>query len=159
MPEHHGPEPASSLDIAPGLGNVLFDVWLVSRAVHALVDDAIRPAGLDADEYAIYSVLASGDPMTPTELARWMAAPPTTVSSFIKRFEKRGHLIRVTNPEDGRSHRVQLTAEGQQAHAHASRLYRPVLAEVEQRLKDQADRTHQHLQALHRVVDTLRHPT
>lgn len=159
MREHTDPEPASSLDIAPGLGNVLFDVWLVSRAVHALVDDAIRSAGLDADEYAIYSVLASGDPMTPTELAHWMAAPPTTVSSYIKRFEKRGHLVRVTNPEDGRSHHIQLTAEGQQAHSQASRRYRPVLAEVEQRLEEQADQTHQQLQTLHQVIDALRHST
>ncbi|MGI9615707.1 MAG: hypothetical protein ACR2QO_22535 [Acidimicrobiales bacterium] len=88
MREHADPEPEPSLNIAPGLGNVLFDVWLVSRAVHALVDDAIRSAELDADEYAVYSVLASGDPMTPTELARWMAAPrrasrpdPPTTSS------------------------------------------------------------------------------
>ena len=159
MREHTNPESEPSLTIAPGLGNVLFDVWLVSRAVHALVDDAIRAAGLDADEYAIYSVLASGDPMTPTELAHWMAAPPTTVSSYIKRFEKRGHMIRFTNPDDGRSHRVQLTAEGLQAHNQASGLYRPVLADVEQRLDEQVDQTHQQLQALHRVVDALRRAT
>lgn len=159
MREHSDPGPESSLNIAPGLGNVLFDVWLVSRAVHSLVDDAIRSAGLDADEYAIYSVLAAGDPLTPTELALWMSAPPTTVSSYIKRFEKRGHMVRVTNPDDGRSHRLQLTAEGQLAHRQASKLYRPVLAEVELRLEGQADQTHQRLQALHQVIDELRHRT
>ena len=145
----------SPLDIAPGLGNVLFDVWLVSRAVHALVDDAIRPTGLDADEYAIYSVLASGDPMTPTQLARWMAAPPTTVSSYLKRFERRGHMERVTNPDDGRSHRVRLTPAGRQAHRQASTLYRPVLADVERSLEDQTDQIHRSLRALHQVIDEM----
>lgn len=159
MREHTDPEPESPLDIAPGLGNVLFDVWLVSRAVHALVDEAIRSAGLDADEYAVYSVLASGEPRTPTELANWMAAPPTTVSSYIKRFEKRGHLVRVANPEDGRSYRVQLTAEGQQAHSQASKGYRPVLAEVERRLEEQGVDPRQELQALRQVVDAFRHTT
>jgi DNA-binding MarR family transcriptional regulator len=159
MRDRKNPGAEPSLNIAPGLGNVLFDVWLVSRAVHDLIDDAIRSAGLDADEYAIYSVLASGDALTPTELAQWMAAPPTTVSSYIKRFEKRGHMVRVTNPEDGRSHRVQLTAEGQQAHKRARRLFRPVLAQVEQSLAGRADQTHQQLRALHQVIDVLRHST
>ncbi len=45
--------PPDMLD--PGIGNVLFDTWLVSRAVHSLIDDVIKPTGLDADEFAIYS--------------------------------------------------------------------------------------------------------
>ena len=101
-----------ALGLEPGLGNVLFDVWLVSRATTALLDDVLRASGLDADEFAVYSVLASGDGMTPTELAHWMAAPPTTVSSYVKRFETRGHVRRVPNPEDRRSYRLQLTVVG-----------------------------------------------
>ncbi len=159
MGDQAKPEAEPPLNIAPGLGNVLFDVWLVSRAVHALVDDAIGEAGLDADEYAVYSVLSSGDAMTPTELAHWMAAPPTTVSSYIKRMQKRGHAIRVANPEDGRSHRVQLTADGQRVHANASRLFQPVLAEVEERLGAGTDQAHRQLRALHQVVDALRAST
>ena len=51
--------------IDSGLSNVLFDVWLAFRAVHPLIDDAIRPSGLDVDEFAIYSVLAAGTAMSP----------------------------------------------------------------------------------------------
>lgn len=159
MPDHTSPGEAPSLRIAPGLGNVLFDVWLVSRAVHALVDDAIGETGLDADEYAIYSVLSSGEPMTPTDLARWMAAPPTTVSSYIKRFERRGHLVRRSNPADGRSSLVELTAAGQQAHRAASERFGPVLAEIESALGDEAAPAHQQLRMLHDVVDAHRRPT
>src|SRR4051812_46313948 len=94
--EVHG----ASGSISPPDGtNVLFDVWLVSRATFALLDTALAPSGLSADEFAIYSVLASTDAMTPTELARWMAAPPTSMSSYIKRFEARGHLIRAAHPD------------------------------------------------------------
>ena len=87
------PNTADMLD--PGLGNVLFDTWLVSRAAHSLIDDVIKQAGLVADEFAIYSILSRGEGMTPSELARWMSAPATTVSSYVKRFERRGHVDRV----------------------------------------------------------------
>jgi DNA-binding MarR family transcriptional regulator len=141
--------------VEPGLANVLFDVWLVSRAVHALIDDAIRPSGLDADEFAIYSVLASDAAMTPSELADWMAAPPTTVSSYIKRFERRGHVRRVPNPEDRRSYRVELTTAGREAHHTAGALFRPALDHLDEALEESLIDTRQRLLELRRVVDTL----
>lgn len=147
------------LGLDPGLGNTLFDVWLVSRAVNSLIDDAISSTGLDADEFAIYSVLASSDHVTPSELAHWMAAPATTVSSYIKRFETRGHVERVTNPDDGRSRRIKLTAAGRRAHRRAGELFTPILHEVEQRLGSRTGQTHQRLQGLHRIVDEIRHRT
>ena len=97
---------AAAVVVPPEGTNVLFDVWLVSRATFAVLDAALAPSGLTADEFAIYSVLTSTDAMTPSELARWMAAPLTTVSSYIKRFEGRGHVTRVENPDDGRSYRA-----------------------------------------------------
>ena len=152
----HPPETETVADtFDPGLGNVLFDVWLASRAVHAVIDDAIRPSGLDADEFAIYSVLASGSAMTPSELADWMAAPPTTVSSYVKRFERRGHVRRTPNPEDRRSYRVELTATGREAHHTAGALFRPVLDQIDAALEGRADDTRQRLLELRRVVDAL----
>jgi DNA-binding MarR family transcriptional regulator len=121
-------------DDEPGRAtNVLFDVWLVSRAANALLDEALEPAGLTADEFAVYSVLGRA-PLTPTALAEWMAAPLTTVSSYVKRFETRGHVARVANPDDGRSYRVTLTAQGVLAHADAGARFLPVLHRVEQSL-------------------------
>lgn len=114
--------------------NVLFDVWLVSRATFGLLDSALASSGLTADEFAIYSVLISTDAMTPSELARWMSAPPTSVSSYIKRFESRGHVTRVAHPGDGRSYRLQLTAAGRAAHGAAGKLFQPVLDRVERSL-------------------------
>ncbi len=138
-----------------GPGNVLFDTWLVSRAVHALIDAAIQPSGLDADEFAVYSTLASTDGVTPTELADWMAAPATTVSSYVKRFERRGHVERVANPDDRRSYRLQLTAAGRDAHRMAGELFAPALAAVEEALGADVASTHQRLITLRRAVDTV----
>lgn len=117
-------------DVPPEGTNVLFDVWMVSRTSTGLLDEALAPTGLTADEFGVYSVLTSSDTMTPTELARWMWAPPTTVSSYVKRFEKRGHLVRERNANDGRSFVLRLTAEGRQAHRAAGEAFLPVLARV-----------------------------
>ncbi len=113
--------------------NVLFNAWLVSRAVTELVDRAVADAGIAGDDFAIYSLLVAG-PITPTELAAWMAAPPTTISSFVKRFEARGHVRREPNPDDRRSYRIGLTTAGREAHRRAGERFLPVLAEVEETL-------------------------
>ncbi len=146
-------DPVAELDAR--LGNVLFDVWLVSRATTALVDDAVRSSGLDADEFAIYSVLASTEGMTPSELATWMAAPATTVSSYVKRFERRGHVRRVPNPEDRRSYRVQLSADGRRTHRAAGDLFQPVLREVTRRVGREVGETLLRLLTLHRTISTF----
>ncbi len=136
----------------PGLGNVLFEVWLVSRAATALIDEAVGAAGLDADEFAVYSVLASSDQITPTELAHWMAAPPTTVSSYVKRFVARGHVERVPHPEDGRSYRLRLTDAGRAAHRVAGERFEPVLAGVVGRLGRGVDDTRRRLRLLREAL-------
>jgi len=114
----------------PARTNVLFDTWLVSRAANALLDAALEPAGLTGDEFAVYSMLQSG-PLTPTQLADWMAAPLTTVSSYVKRFRARGHVAREPHPDDARSYRLVLTAEGVRTWETAGTLFLPVLADVE----------------------------
>ncbi len=113
--------------------NVLFDLWLASRAATSVLDEALRPSGLTADEFAVYSVL-SAEPLTPGEVAAWMSAPLTTVSSYVRRFEGRGHVRRVPNPDDGRSYRLELTRTGRAAHRAAGALFLPVLEQVEGRL-------------------------
>ena len=140
---------------AAGLVNVLFDVWLVSRSTTALIDAVVRPSGLDADEFAVYSVLASGDGMTPSELAHWMSAPPTTVSSYVKRFERRKHVRRFANPGDGRSYRVQLTAAGRRAHQAAGELFAPVAEQVTEQIGNDATATHRQLRDLHEIITSL----
>lgn len=155
MPEHPT-DPDSTIDkLEPGLGNVLFDTWLVSRAVHALIDDVIKPAGLDADEFAIYSVLSMREGTTPSELASWMSAPPTTVSSYIKRFERRGHVRRAPSAEDRRSYLLSLTEEGRAAHQSAGQLFEATLAAVDDALGPEASNLHGQLLELRRVVDKI----
>src|SRR3954451_19668628 len=99
--------PVSADELRREQVDITFLVWAVSRSTAELVDAALRPSGLSGDEFAIYSMLASSSVVTPTELARWMAAPATTVTSYVKRLEARGHVERVANPQDRRSYRIQ----------------------------------------------------
>ncbi len=93
---------------------------------------------------------------TPTELARWMAAPPTTVSSFLERVTARGLVTRVQHPDDGRSALVRLTAAGHQAHDAARRRFGPVRGAVVERLADHHVPVSTALTTLRSVVDRLR---
>ena len=142
-------------ELGPRLDNVLFDVWLVSRATTALLDEVVRPSGLDSDEFAIYSVLASGEGMTPTELAHWMSAPATTVSSYVKRFEGRGHVERTPNPDDGRSYRLRLTASGRRAHRAAGNCSSPYSTARVELIRAASNRRSPSSARPHRAVDTL----
>lgn len=136
--------------------DVTFMVWLASRATADLLDAALAPAGLDGDEFAIYSVLSSAPAITPTELARWMAAPPTTVSSYVKRFEARGHVEREPNPADRRSYRIKLTPAGRRAHRTAADLFVPMRTRVERALGKQAPEVREALLVLRAAVDQIR---
>ena len=135
--------------------NVLFDVWLVSRATTGVLDAAMTASGLTADEFAIYSVLIGTDGMTPSELARWMTAPLTSMSSYVKRFESRGHISRVVNPDDGRSYRIQLTPAGRAAHRAAGKLFQPVLDQVERSLDLPTPTVRDALHSLHRALRAM----
>ena len=135
--------------------NVLFKTWLVSRSATALVDRAVADTGLTADEFAIYSVLRAA-PVTPTELATWMAAPPTTISSSIKRLESRGHVQREANTDDRRSYRLGLTPAGRRAHQRAQEAYLPVLERVEAALGRSEVSVMRNLDALRAALEDVR---
>ena len=128
--------PLSASEVRAEGVDSLFLVWLAARSTEALLDEALAPLGLSGDEFALYSMLAARDSITPTELARWMAAPPTTVSSYVKRLEARGHAHRAPNPEDGRSYLLRLTRAGRAAHARAVAVVRPLSARVADELAD-----------------------
>ncbi len=149
-------KPLSPAEVRDEAVDALFMVWLVSRSTTDLLDSVLAPAGLTADEFAIYSVLTAAPTITPTELARWMAAPATTVSSYIKRFEGRGHVRRERNPEDGRSYRITLTPAGRKAHQAAARLFHPVRSRVAAAVDKQEFDTREALLRLRVIIDALR---
>lgn len=151
-----GVKPLSAAEVDRWDVDVLFSVWLVARSTEDLIDSVLAPAGLSADEYAVFSMLRATGGTTPTELARWMAAPPTTVSAAIKRCTARGLVTRVPNPDDRRSSLVRLTAAGLRTHDAARRRFAPVRSDVVERLAGDHLAVAGALTTLRTVVDRLR---
>lgn len=85
-----------------------------------------------------------------------MAAPPTTVSAYVKRFTARGLVTRVPNLGDGRSSLVRLTVAGLRTHDAARRRFGPVRKEVIERLAGVHSDVAGALTTLRTVVDQLR---
>ena len=149
-------KPLTTKEIVDEEVDPLFMVWLVARSAEDLLDSVLAASGIRGDEFAIYSVLAASPGITPSELSRWMAAPATSVSSYVKRLEARGHLTRRPHPKDRRSYRIHLTATGKRTHQEAVELFRPVRTQVVESLGDQDRPVRDSLLRLHSIVDKLR---
>jgi DNA-binding MarR family transcriptional regulator len=148
--------PLSASEVRAEGVDPLFLVWLAARSTEALLDEALAPVGLTGDEFALYSMLAARGSITPTELARWMAAPPTTVSSCVKRLEARGHARRAPNPGDGRSSLLRLTRAGRAAHSRAVAVVRPLSGRVADELADNEATVGDALLRVRAAVDEVR---
>ncbi len=149
-------KPLSAAEVRDQQVDPLFLVWIVSRSAEDLLGTVLAPIGLTGDELAIYSILNASPGITPSELSRWMAAPPTSVSSYVKRLEARGHLTRRPHPDDRRSYRIQLTAAGKRTHRSAETLFGPVREWIIQALGDRDGPVRDSLLRLRGVIDTAR---
>jgi DNA-binding MarR family transcriptional regulator len=81
------------------------------------------------------------------------------VSSYIKRFEARGHVVREANPDDRRSYRIKLTPAGRQAYRAAVGAFTPLRDRVADALDARTDDIREALLAVPMVVDEFRHLT
>jgi DNA-binding MarR family transcriptional regulator len=67
---------------------------------------------LSSGDFALASVIRAFQPVTPTGLSSFLGVPPTTLSSRLARLEERRLVRRRSNPEDGRSSLLEVTALG-----------------------------------------------
>src|SRR5262245_16630535 len=114
--------------------SALFEAWLAMHLLRRALDDALAPAGLPGDDFALYHLIATHQALTPTEITRWTGMRRSTVTSYLRRMTDRGHAERIPSAEDRRSYRIALTAEGDAAYGEALALFVPVLVEVTDQL-------------------------
>ena len=110
--------------------SALFNAWLAMHLLRRALDDALTPAGLSGDDFALYHLIASHEALTPSEICSWTGMRPSTVTSYLRRMTDRGHAARTPSARDGRSYQVGLTPAGGAAYAEALGLFLPVLASV-----------------------------
>lgn len=107
----------------PMATTLLFDVFALNQAVGRLLESAMAEGPLTPAEYALYSAVFELEVASPTALADRLGMPLTTLVDRLREVEARGHVRRLPNPRDGRSHLIALTAAGLAAHASAGRLF------------------------------------
>lgn len=118
--------------------SVLFDLFAASQRVRTLLAAAMEGCGLGADEYAVYSSLLEFEPLTPSEMARVVGMPPTTMSHYVRDMRERGHVREEPNPRDGRSRMLRLTSSGRAAHRRANAAFEEAYSRFVARLPDAA---------------------
>ena len=99
--------------------SLLFDVFVLAQAVQDLLGRGMADSPLTPSEYALYSHVGETGPCTPTQIARDLRVPATTVTIWVRAMRARGHVTRTPSHEDGRSYAIALNDAGLDAHAAA----------------------------------------
>jgi DNA-binding MarR family transcriptional regulator len=95
-----------------------------ARAVGRRFDEALRPLGLTNGQFSLLMSLNRPQPPTIGSVATLLAMDRTTLTAALKPLERRG-LVKVTiDPEDRRSRRLGLTANGRGLLANAVPVWR-----------------------------------
>jgi DNA-binding MarR family transcriptional regulator len=129
----------------PRRANAFFRLYVLSQLMGTLLD---RELGEIPDGFGIYSAVGVVGPVTPTDLARIVGMPPTTLSGHIERLRRQGVVRRVENPDDGRSYLLELTEEGRQAWLAGSEGLRRAVGALDARLDRPVDEVLDSLEAL-----------
>jgi DNA-binding MarR family transcriptional regulator len=116
-------------------GSILYDVYVLNRAVGELLDDGLADAPLTPAEYAVYSYLFEREPVTPSEVSHALSMPRQTVSDWVALLRDRGHITLETNPADGRSQLIRLTDAGRRAQRATNRRFEEVYRTFLHRLR------------------------
>lgn len=114
--------------------SLLYEVGRVAQLTGTLVEDALAGSELNGTDFAVYSFLLVNGPATVSEVAESTGTKSPNTSKLLSKAERLGHLSRRTNPEDGRSTIVELTAAGREAHAAVSPPFGAALRRVNEGL-------------------------
>jgi DNA-binding MarR family transcriptional regulator len=86
-------------------------VRLLNRVVTKLYDDCLRPWGLRTAQMNILVAVSLMKSASPSEIEHRLCLEKSTVSRNVARMRRRGWL-EVVPGKDGRSHHLQVTAQG-----------------------------------------------
>jgi len=89
-------------------------------------EEALLPFGLTPSDYSVLAALrrsGGGHRLAPSELYNVLEVSSGGMTKMIKRLEARGLVERFPDPDDGRSHFVQLTPEGRKLEEEAFGAY------------------------------------
>jgi DNA-binding MarR family transcriptional regulator len=127
---------------------LLLNIWIANELMNALLTENLTADGIDADFYGTLSVIGAFGPLTPSEVAERTGAPLTTVSDRVRRMVEDRDVERVPNPDDGRSHLLQLTKRGDTKWRKGWPALQKTIREITDELDRPADEIHDALEDL-----------
>ena len=115
-------------------GSILLKAWTAAQRVNLLITRTLLANDAWTPHYALLSMVAILEPVTPTELAHQMGLRPTTASDYVEQLVELGHVQREPNPADRRSYLLTVTEAGWEAFRRANDPAKEVLTLVEENL-------------------------
>jgi DNA-binding MarR family transcriptional regulator len=103
-----------------------------TRRISQLYDAFLLPCGLSVSQRSILVHIERAHSPTMSELAYAMVLDRSALARNIKPLERAGFLVQVPDEVDGRSKRVELTAEGKAKLTQANRLWRKAQGRFEE---------------------------
>ena len=97
----------------PRTWSPLLDLHLADRVVSTAIVLELERLGLEPNFLALLAVIRDRGRITPTELWRTMGYQPSTCRDMVRGMIANGHVRRVENPDDRRSHFLELTPDGE----------------------------------------------
>ena len=134
---------------------VLLELHSADRLVRELVYEELHRRGLRPNLFAILALIDLHQPVTPTELGLESGVRPTTLRDMVNEMVEREHVQRLENPDDRRSHFLEVTPEGRRFIAQASAAMRAVERRLEQELGEPLERLRPHFASLRRAAREL----
>ncbi len=129
-----------------------YELWgLLNQASHAMErarEDELRPLGLSMMHAAVlYIVKVAKDPVTPTQISRWLFREPHSVSGLLSRMERQGLVKTAKDLERKNAIRVTLTEQGEEA-CRRSREMEPIHRIMSHLSPEERDSLRAHLETL-----------
>jgi DNA-binding MarR family transcriptional regulator len=119
--------------------SVLFDLYVAFQLTGQLLELELGGAGVPVEDFALYNAVVHFERATPTQLARHLGMPLSTLLFRFGRIEARGHGVRERNPRDRRSSLLGLSARGRRAHDVAKPRFEEALLSVYRHLAIDAE--------------------
>ena len=135
-----------------GPDTILLDLFRTNQVRERLITSALEGLELPPEDYPIYVMIGAEGPWTPTAFAARVEMPLSTVLFRIGRLESRGHAERIPNPDDRRSHFLEVTPEGRRFITQASAAMRAVERRLGRELGEPLERLRPAFTSLRRAA-------
>jgi len=105
-----------------------------AELVTQIVESRVEPVGIPGFLLALLTHVRDLAPVSPTDVSRASGVPVTTLRDNVRRLVERGLVLRVPNPDDGRSYLLVPTPAGIAIAAAAGETLLDAYLELERRL-------------------------